>query len=77
MINLSKQIKKRKISNKIFLSIFIPYVVIVNIYEHIFTYSPIYLNVILAIIGFIMLIDGIDRYLDYIRIEWQNNHNYS
>ena len=76
MINLSKPIKKRKISNKVFLSIFIPYVVALNIYQHIFTYNPIYLTVILGIIGFIMLVDGIDRYLDYIRIKRQNNNHY-
>ena len=76
MINLSKPIKKRKISNEAFLSIFIPYVVALNIYQHIFTYIPVYLTVILGIIGFIMLVDGIDRYLGYIRIKWQNNNYY-
>ncbi len=77
LINLSKPIKKRKVSNEIFLLIFIPYVIILNVYEHIFTNIPVYFTVILGIIGFVMLIDGIDRYLDYIRMKWQKNHHYN
>jgi Flp pilus assembly protein protease CpaA len=74
MINLSKPIKKRKISNKLFLLIFISYVLIVNIYEHMFTFIAFHLNIILGIIGFIMFIDGIDRYIDYIRKKRQDKN---
>jgi len=74
VINLSQTIKKRKISNKIFIPIFILFIVIENLYYYnIFNYKNFYLTIALYIIDIIMLVDAIDRYLDHIRKKWQDN----
>jgi len=73
-INLSHPTKKRKISNKIFVPVFIIFIIIENLYYHnIFNYKNFYLTIALYIIDIIMLVDAIDRYLDHIRKKWQDN----
>jgi len=57
-INLSQTIKKRKISNKIFVPVFILFIIIENLYYHnIFYYKNPYLTIVLYIIDIIMLVD--------------------
>ncbi len=73
-INLSHPIKKRKISNKAFIPIFILFIIIEYLYYYnIFNYKNFYLTIVLYIIDIILLADAIDRYLDHIRKKWQDN----
>ena len=74
-INLSHQIKKRKISNKTFILIFILFIIIGSLYYYnIFNYKDFYLTILLDGIYIILLGDAIDRYLDHIRKQWQENN---
>ncbi|ARD85222.1 hypothetical protein FAD_1360 [Ferroplasma acidiphilum] len=73
-INLSHKIKKRKISNKTFIPIFILFIIIGYLYYYnIFNYKNFYLTILLDVSYLILLGDAIDRYLDHIRKKWQNS----
>ena len=74
VINLSQKIKKRKIPNKIFIPILIADIVVMNIYYRFLTFDKYYTGIFLGIIGIMILVDAIDRYLDHIRKKWQESH---
>ncbi len=74
-INLSQEIKKRKLANKTFIPIFVLFIIIGSLYYYnIFNYKNFYLTIILFVIYLILLGDAINRYLDHIRKKWQNNN---
>ena len=67
-INLSKPGKKRIITNKIFLIIFIIYIssVYIDVELHISQNDDeLYIITPMAIMGFIVTMDGLSRYADY------------
>ena len=64
-VNISKPDKKRIIPNKIYLIILAIYILsgyILNYYSEI---MPLYLTIVFGVIGFIVVLDGLDRYAEY------------
>ncbi len=67
VVNLSGSSKKRIIPNKIFLIIFVIYISSIYILNYIYPrmMMTLYIIIPLAIIGFIVIMNGLSRYAEY------------
>jgi len=72
-VNLSKPPKKRIIKNKIFIIILILYISFTYTLNYIYPRMTLYIIITLGIIGFILMMDGLSRYIDYEKSKYKKN----